>query len=488
MESVILIEVTAVSPNFIQPWKMHGQRQSSGSGFIISGRRIITNHHVVKDAIDVRLRKHGVARRWRGKVVVSAHDVDLAILTVHEEEDDTFWDGVTPAEWGVELPTLQSSVHVVGSPMGGSTICVTQGVVSRIDCKNYRVGYTAAHNPGRILVIQIDAAINPGNSGGPAFAPDGRVVGIAFQTLGGDGIGYIIPVLVLRNFLDSLEQNGNAYRGLPELPFKGFELRNQSLRRYLQVPEGTTGVVIRNVAPAIASLLQEDDVITRIDDKVVGDDFTVELRQSELLAADYLITCKRWGESTRFSILRAGEPREFSTVLAPLPHHMPRAAGFDCEPTYAILGGLVFVPLCCPMFDYKEHKHVSQQLYNLVSHSMTSTFCADPALSNGPIVLINILADSLNYGYNGRPWRVLESLNGRKISTMDQLCETYINNSNEFLRFSFSQEGDKIVLDAQKCREISSTLMATHAISSITSKNLAHHFIAAGREAEAKAA
>ena len=75
MESVILIEVTAVSPNFIQPWKMHGQRQSSGSGFIISGRRIITNHHVVKDAIDVRLRKHGVARRWRGKVVVSAHDV-----------------------------------------------------------------------------------------------------------------------------------------------------------------------------------------------------------------------------------------------------------------------------------------------------------------------------------------------------------------------------------------------------------------------------
>ena len=78
--------------------------------------------------------------------------MDLAIVTVHEEEDDTFWDGVTPAEWGVELPRLQSSVHVVGFPMGGSTICVTQGVVSRIDCKNYRVGYTAAHNPGRILV------------------------------------------------------------------------------------------------------------------------------------------------------------------------------------------------------------------------------------------------------------------------------------------------------------------------------------------------
>ena len=82
-------------------------------------------------------------------------------MTVHEEEDDTFWDGVTPAEWGVDLPTLQSSVHVVGFPMGGSTICVTQGVVSRIDCKNYRVGYTAAHNPGRILVRDAASCLAP---------------------------------------------------------------------------------------------------------------------------------------------------------------------------------------------------------------------------------------------------------------------------------------------------------------------------------------
>ena len=63
---------------------------------------------------------------------------------------------------------------------------------------------------------------------------------------------------------------------------------------------------------------------------------------------------------------------------------------------------------------------------------------------------------------------------------------SYLANRGEFLRFSFSQEGDKIVLDAQKCREISTTLMRTHAISSITSKNLAHHF--ADSEAEAKAA
>lgn len=78
----------------------------------------------------------------------------------------------------------------VGYPTGGTTICVTQGVVSRIDCKNYRLGYTAPQHPGRLLVIQIDAAINGGNSGGPAFSADGSVVGVAFQGIeAADNIG-----------------------------------------------------------------------------------------------------------------------------------------------------------------------------------------------------------------------------------------------------------------------------------------------------------
>ena len=55
---VVLIEVTSTTPDFIKPWKMHSQRACKGSGFVIDGQRILTNFHVVQDAIDVRLRKH----------------------------------------------------------------------------------------------------------------------------------------------------------------------------------------------------------------------------------------------------------------------------------------------------------------------------------------------------------------------------------------------------------------------------------------------
>lgn len=61
-----------------------------------------------------------------------------AMLTVN---DDEFWEGVSPVEFG-ELPALQDAVTVVGYPIGGDTISVTSGVVSRIEILSYVHGST----------------------------------------------------------------------------------------------------------------------------------------------------------------------------------------------------------------------------------------------------------------------------------------------------------------------------------------------------------
>lgn len=84
---------------------------------------------------------------------------------------------------------------VVGFPQGGDNVCVTKGVVSRIDRQPY------SHGKMSLLAVQVDAAINSGNSGGPAFDVRGRCIGIAFQSLkheDAENIGYIIPVPVVQ--------------------------------------------------------------------------------------------------------------------------------------------------------------------------------------------------------------------------------------------------------------------------------------------------
>ena len=64
----------------------------------------------------------------------------------------------------------QDSILVAGYPMGGDSLSITKGIVSRVVMTRY------AHASNKLLGIQIDAAINPGNSGGPAFLDLQQVV------------------------------------------------------------------------------------------------------------------------------------------------------------------------------------------------------------------------------------------------------------------------------------------------------------------------
>jgi hypothetical protein len=71
----------------------------------------------------------------------------------------------------------QETLPTCRFPIGGESISVTSGVVSRIEVTSY------VHGAAELLGVQIDAAINSGNSGGPAFNNRGQCVGIAFQSL-----------------------------------------------------------------------------------------------------------------------------------------------------------------------------------------------------------------------------------------------------------------------------------------------------------------
>lgn len=93
-----------------------------------------------------------------------ADECDLALLTV---ESEAFWEGVPDLPLASNLARLQEVVSVVGYPIGGSNISVTQGVVSRIDLTDYSQSFLTQS----LLTIQIDAAINPGNRQVPSRSP-----------------------------------------------------------------------------------------------------------------------------------------------------------------------------------------------------------------------------------------------------------------------------------------------------------------------------
>lgn len=88
--------------------------EKTNVGFIISGKKILTNAHVIADHTFVLVRKHGSPTKYRAEVQAVGHECDLAILVVDSEE---FWKDTNCLELG-DIPILQETVAVVGYPQG----------------------------------------------------------------------------------------------------------------------------------------------------------------------------------------------------------------------------------------------------------------------------------------------------------------------------------------------------------------------------------
>lgn len=427
--TVCLLEVVSIQWIPLCPWTRTQQVASSGSGFIISGRRILTNGHVVANAIDIRVRPHGSAKRYPCKVTTYGPDVDLAVVEIEETVAEDFWgsmNDVKPVEWCESLPALQETVQALGFPTGGRTICVTEGVVSRVDSIELTVPADT------ILVIQIDAAINPGNSGGPVFDARGKVAGVAFckdvrSTT--DNIGYVIPAEVVRCFLQRCEAK-DGYILSPSVPYRWHKLENQSLRAAHCVPDGLMGVLITSVAPAVESALRVGDVLTHIDGRAISDDGQICLRGNELIQHRYLLRNKRIGEPTVFTVLREGKEDERPAVyLNDLPPICPRWPDVDYLPEYLILGALALVPLSQ---SHRWYKECPSELRASVNR-WNRRWPGDRDGKDQLVLLVTVFAHELTFGYR-RGWRIVETYNGTSITSLRHLRELWHTTRDDMKR------------------------------------------------------
>jgi S1-C subfamily serine protease len=104
-------------------------------------------------------------------------------------------------------------VHVLGFPVGGDEVSITEGVVSRVEVQSY------SHSHSRALAVTVDAAVNSGNSGGPVVSClTGKLIGIAFQGYAGSSVenqGHMVPIPFVHHFLEGV------HRGNPKLPSLG---------------------------------------------------------------------------------------------------------------------------------------------------------------------------------------------------------------------------------------------------------------------------
>ena len=439
-------------PDYQSPWSMRGTFASTASGCIIKGKRILTNAHVVSDETFIQVRRYGQSRRIPARVLSVSHAADVALLTVDEPD---FFDGVEPLDFGT-LPTAQQEVLVYGFPLGGDTMSITKGVISRIEHTTY------AHSSCNFLACQIDAAINPGNSGGPALVSN-RIVGVAMQGISqADNIGYIVPVPIIQHFLKDLEDG--HYDGFPSLGVVMEGMENPDIKKkYGMEPKQTGMLAVKIIRGSPAeSALKEGDVLLSVEGHLIADDGTVDFRDRERTSVSYYIQAHQVGDKMPLEVLRDGKPLKLEVALnrAMEKDLLIPNDQYDVLPRYFIYGGILFCPLTVNLM-----KSWGGNWYEAAPQELTSmlgfNYITDER--DEVVVALKILAAPVNQGYQDLSNWVVAEVDGKKIRNLRELVDLVENGTDPFVVLK-TKWGHQIVLDRAKVNAAQAQIFATYRI------------------------
>lgn len=271
--------------------------KSLGSGVIIDAAAgyIVTNHHVIDGADEISVTLHN-GQQLEAKIVGSDSEADVAILKVK-------YDKLT------DIPFSDSSksrvgdfVVAIGNPFGlGQT--VTSGIISAL-------GRTGLGIEGYEDFIQTDASINPGNSGGALVNLRGELIGIntailASSGAGNVGIGFAIPINMVRELTDQLIEYGEVRRGMLGVIMQN--LTPELARAFgLDLHQGVViSQVVENSAASKAGL-KAGDVVSAINGKPV----------KSASAMRNMVGLMRVGEKMDITVIREGDKTKLTAYIA----------------------------------------------------------------------------------------------------------------------------------------------------------------------------
>jgi S1-C subfamily serine protease len=455
-ENVVKIYVTTREYDYFNPWQVQGRYNVEGSGAIINDQYILTNAHLVSSSTFIQVKRAGQTKKYIAKVCYIAHDSDLAILKV---KNRSFYPDTQPFDLG-NLSSVGDEIEVYGYPNWNEQLTVTKGIVSRVSHEYY------AHSNVSLLTCQIDAAINPGNSGGPVIAGD-KLVGVAMQMGQGENEGYVVPAPVLRHFLQDIEDG--RYDGIPDLGLFYQTMENEDLRNYYGMDEMQSGILVRRIHPGspARTALQRGDVILEIDSVPVAYDGTVTFREEERTQFNYIIQSRQIGDFVGLKILREGRVENKRIRLTmPMGGNRDESKKLSGEPTYYILAGFIFVPLT------EDVLYSFGGWYDAPLNLAYNHFYREPEEEDEQLVIIiDVLSDEVNVGYDNFYYEIVSEVNGRKIKRIEDLIAAIEDNRNAYHMIE-TDMGEKIILNRKKARLAKSRILKTYDIKHDRSKNL----------------
>ncbi len=339
-----------VPPQFRQffnlPQDAQPQEQTqhgAGSGFVIDAKgRIITNFHVVKDALEANsitlAEGSKLSVTFAGsqdkqipvKVIGVNPSYDMALLELEQASDLPSGIKAIPLANSDEIK-VGEKVIAIGNPFGLQST-VTTGIVSALGRDMPSIGQF------NISMVQTDAAINPGNSGGPLLNSQGELIGIntaiipsvdATGQRGFLGVGFAIPSNYLKDNLADLEKGGvhDVYSSKARLGAQIADVSSypENVRATLHMPDqGALVVAVQDGSPAQKAGLKASDFSVTIDGQSVpaGGDVITQVNGTDISSTQQLqnlVFSMNPGDTVHLTVSSDGQVKQLDVTLEIVP-------------------------------------------------------------------------------------------------------------------------------------------------------------------------
>lgn len=429
--AVVTIEITRKQYDYLQPWSRRVD-QVQKIGTIISDREILTSADYFSNHTLVRLQK-GRGRWFQGEVSWIDYHANLAIITCKEER---FWEGTQKVELAKVTPR-RGTAQVVRWRSG---ILETRNVdVNRLTVKKGKLTFVDLPH----LELDSDMA---GIGWAEAIVQDGKLIGIS-SSKDEDTIT-AIPSSFIVGCLE--DRKNTPYKGIGYFSFVWQTAENPDTLAYLGQEGESRGVIVIEVQTnRVASAMKPRDIILEIDG------FTIDVQgdyndpdYGNLLLENLATRSKRAGDTVKIKVMRDSKEMMVDYVLPKVDYSLEIVPMnvFDQDPEYLIIGGLLFQPLSGAYLQSWGADWSRKAPFRLSYATREDPTPEKPSY----VVLSLVLPDPFNIGYQDARYLIVDTLNGKKINTLQDIVIAKESPKDGFHILEF-REGDnlrRMVLDA----------------------------------------
>ncbi|MBA3751868.1 trypsin-like peptidase domain-containing protein [Candidatus Dependentiae bacterium] len=400
--------------NWIEPYKTPSQTEALGSAFFINDGELITNAHVVDQAILVNLQIPALGkRRFKAHIIGVSPERDLALLRLEANELATLKTllkvDTLPFLTMGESDQVQrgDKIMTLGYPLGQQGLKSTTGVVAGFE-----------HLMGQYF-IQIDAPINKGNSGGPSLDYRGYVIGVNSAGIqGAQNVGYIIPSNEVAFFLDQLSTvPSNGATKILRKPYLGVAFNNatENLTAYLGNPHpgGLYVVDVYKGSPFDKAGIRAGDMVYKINDNrldIYGEMRSPWRTEDRISIVDYVSRLKL-GDMVKLEYYRKSALKKTSFTLTqtepPIRRMYPGYEKID----YDVLAGFVIMPITL------NHVILLAQFAPELMQYADLKKQIEPALLITHVMLNSPASRARTVGAGG----IISEINGQRVKTLSDL-------------------------------------------------------------------